>query len=187
MAYNGDEYNFSDEDRNCVLFHDNKIFEHNVLQINYTTYDLRRDQDSINPRTRADIMVLSQEDEHSHPYWYARVCLIFHVMVEYRKDPISAYSRPSRMDVLFVRWFQRDTNVDAGWNAKRPFRLQFFDQDNISDAFGFVNPDSVVRGIHLIPAFAFGNTDELLGPSFVRQERGFKGWDFDWRFFYVDM
>ncbi|KIJ11124.1 hypothetical protein PAXINDRAFT_15944 [Paxillus involutus ATCC 200175] len=187
MAYNGDEYDFSDQDRDCILFHDNKFFEHSVLQINYTTYDLRRDQDSINPRTRADIMVLSQEDERSHPYWYARVTLIFHIMVEYRKDPTSTYSRPSRMDVLFVRWFQRDTNFDVGWNAKRPFRLQFFDQHNISDAFGFVNPDSVVRSVHLIPVFALGSTDELLGPSFVRQERGTEGWDFDWRYFYVNM
>ena len=68
-----------------------------------------------------------------------------------------------------------------------PSNCNFFDQDNISNAFGFVNPDSEVRSIHLILAFAFGNTNKLLGPSFVRQERGFEGWNFDWRFFYVDM
>ncbi|EGO23544.1 hypothetical protein SERLADRAFT_408897 [Serpula lacrymans var. lacrymans S7.9] len=32
LAYNGDEYEFSDEDQNCVLLHNNKIFEHNILQ-----------------------------------------------------------------------------------------------------------------------------------------------------------
>ncbi|EGN92104.1 hypothetical protein SERLA73DRAFT_66319, partial [Serpula lacrymans var. lacrymans S7.3] len=83
LAYNGDEYDFTDGDGNCVLLHNNKIFEHSLLQVNYTTYNLQREQNTINSLTRADIMLLSQEDEHIHPYWYARVIEIFHVMVEY--------------------------------------------------------------------------------------------------------
>ena len=77
LAYNGDEYNFSDEDRCCVLILDNKFFEHVYLRINYTTYDLRCEQDSISACSHPDIMLLSQEDKCSHPYWYARICLIF--------------------------------------------------------------------------------------------------------------
>ncbi|KIJ17498.1 hypothetical protein PAXINDRAFT_110880 [Paxillus involutus ATCC 200175] len=94
LAYNGDEYDFSDNNRGCVLLRDNKIFEHSLLRVNYTTYDLRHEQDTINPLTRADIMLLSQEDERTHPYWYARVVSIFHVMVEHRNDRRSQYSRP---------------------------------------------------------------------------------------------
>ena len=105
LAYNGDEYDFSNEDRHCVLILDNKFFEHVYLRINYTTYDLRREQDSISSRSHPDIMLLSQEDEHSHPYWYAHVCLIFHVMVQYCNDAASPYSKPNQMDVLFVHWF----------------------------------------------------------------------------------
>ncbi|KIJ57919.1 hypothetical protein HYDPIDRAFT_141904 [Hydnomerulius pinastri MD-312] len=187
LAYNGDEYDFSDEDRDCILLRDNKIFEHSLLRVNYTTYDLRREQDTINPLTRADIMLLSQEDERTHPYWYARVVRIFHVMVEHRHDRRSPYSQPTRMDVLFVRWFQRDSNLSSGWDAKRLHRLQFFNQDHIADAFGFVDPDSVIRGVHLIPAFAFGPTDEYLGPSFVRQDPESHGWHLDWRYFYINM
>ena len=71
LAYNGDEYELSDEDQSCLLIQDHQFFEHAFLCINYMTYDLRWEQDSVNPHTRADILLLSQEDERSHPYWYA--------------------------------------------------------------------------------------------------------------------
>lgn len=72
QEYDGDEHQFSDEDRNTVRIIDNCVYSAKVLHVNYTTYDVRRNQDSMNPRTHCDIMVLSHEtDEHAHPYWYA--------------------------------------------------------------------------------------------------------------------
>jgi len=59
-----------------VTFLNNRIYSHKVLRVNYTTYDMRREQDSLNPRTHPDIMVLSQEPKMhedgtpEHPYWY---------------------------------------------------------------------------------------------------------------------
>ncbi|KAG1852171.1 hypothetical protein F4604DRAFT_1933740 [Suillus subluteus] len=54
-----------------ILVHE-KIFRHKALRVNYTTYDLRHNQDSLNPRTNADIMLLAHEDGgDSHPYWCA--------------------------------------------------------------------------------------------------------------------
>lgn len=187
LAYNGDEYEFTNADRDGIIFRDNKVYPHSLLRVNYTTYDLRREQDTINPLTRADIIVLSEEDERTYPYWYARVIQIFHVMVEYRKDQSSPFSRPKRMDVLFVRWFQRDSNFSAGWDAKRLFQLQFFEQEHLADAFGFVDPESVIRGVHLVPAFTYDQTNQYLGPSFVHLNRDDSGWNEDWRFYYVNM
>ncbi|KAG1838849.1 hypothetical protein DFJ58DRAFT_640426, partial [Suillus subalutaceus] len=57
------------------------IFKHSILHVNYTTYNLQRKQDTINPCTHADIMVLAHEDECTHPYWYACVMKIFHMNV----------------------------------------------------------------------------------------------------------
>ena len=60
------------------------IYQHRVLRVNYTTYDMRRDQDSLNPQSHPDIMLLSHEDKNDdnwHPYWYARVIGIFHANV----------------------------------------------------------------------------------------------------------
>ncbi|KIK75878.1 hypothetical protein PAXRUDRAFT_18604 [Paxillus rubicundulus Ve08.2h10] len=187
LAYDGDEHIFSEEDRRCISINDNKIYWHSMLRVNYTTYDVRREQDTINPLTHADIMVLSHEDERTHPYWYARIVHIFHVMVRSRENSYLPFSSPTRMNVLFVRWFRRDVNYPSGWMEKRPHRLQFFDQENPADAFGFVDPDLVVRGVHIIPAFAYARTEELLGPSKARRQKDGEQWDADWKYYYINM
>ena len=67
-----------------VLFKGNRIYRHRLLRINYTTYDLQRDFDSINPRTNhRDIMLLSDSDDNAHPFSYARVLGIFHANIIY--------------------------------------------------------------------------------------------------------
>ena len=119
LPYDGDEHDFSDTDRDNVLITENKIYEHKTLRVNYTTYDLRREQDTINPGTHPDVMVLSHEDDRAHPYWYARVICIFHVDVEYRERPDGPYSRPRRMDFLFICWFRWDGNFASGFGTKR--------------------------------------------------------------------
>jgi hypothetical protein len=182
--FDGDEHAFSDEDRNTIHFVSNRIYRHKVIRINYTTYDMRRSQDSINPRTHPDIMTLSHEDDgeagESHQYWYARVIGIFHADVRHT-GPSSSSNDPMRMDFLWVRWFGRDLSYRAGWEARRLHRVGFVEGRG---AFGFLNPADVIRGVHMIPAFAHGTTSELLGPSIVRQPSDN---DEDWLYYYVGM
>lgn len=166
MDYSGDEHDFSDEDRNQVIIVNNQLREHSILQINYTTYDMRREQDSINPRTHADVLMFSHEnDDDRHPYWYARVIKIFDVDVWYRAQGATSAQASTRMNVLFVRWFGRDIEYKAGWSAKRLYRVGFFKHDD-PEGFGFIDPDQVVRGAHLIPGFEHGRTDTQLGHAF---------------------
>jgi len=80
-----------------------------VLRVTYTMYDMRRDQDSLNPRTHANIMVLSPEtDPSAHPYWYAHKVGIFHTLVCHESSP-----GPIRLDLLWVRWYGLDP--DRHW------------------------------------------------------------------------
>ena len=102
LIYNSNEYDFNDEDHHCVIILNNKIYEHVYLRLNYTTYDLWQDQDSINNCSHPDVMLLLQEDKHLHPYWYACVCLVFHTMVQHCNDIASLYSKPEQMDILFL-------------------------------------------------------------------------------------
>ena len=51
------------------------------MWINYTTYDMHRNQDSINPRTCSDVMLLNADSEDDHCYLYAWVIGIFHADV----------------------------------------------------------------------------------------------------------
>lgn len=144
---------------------------------------MRRSQDSMNPRTHADIMVLSHEDEKNedqrHPYWYARIIGIFHAHVRH-VGPTSKSSDPQKMEFLWVRWFGRDMGYRAGWKAKRLHRVGFTD----CDTFGFLNPNEVIRGVHLIPAFAHGRTSDYLAPSIARQPCENNE---DWVYYYVNM
>ncbi|EGN91934.1 hypothetical protein SERLA73DRAFT_26339, partial [Serpula lacrymans var. lacrymans S7.3] len=149
---------YTDKQHDTVKILKNKLYWHQVLHLNYTTYDLRREQDSINPRTHPDIMVLAHEDpdetKEPHPYWYARVIKNFHINVKHHSGQ-SKLSKPQRMDVLLVRWFACNTSTPTGWAAKHWHRVGFMDGLE-PGTFGFLDPDVVIRGIHLIPAFAYG-------------------------------
>ncbi|KAG1734017.1 hypothetical protein EDD22DRAFT_766153, partial [Suillus occidentalis] len=51
-------------------------------------------------------------------------------------------------------------------------------------SFGFIDPDVIIWGIHLILAFEHGRTDQLLVDSFVRCKADLGK---DWLYFYVNM
>jgi hypothetical protein len=60
QEYKGDSYGeFTDKERNMVLIAGDVIFHCKTLQINYTTYDVRWDSDTIKLDTYLDMMVKS--------------------------------------------------------------------------------------------------------------------------------
>ena len=88
LEHDADEVNFTESQRASITFVKNRIYQHKVLRVNYTTYDMRREQDSLNPRTHANIMVLSQEDDlTAHPYWYACIIGIYHTFILHESSP----------------------------------------------------------------------------------------------------
>jgi hypothetical protein len=183
--YDGDEQEFSDDDRNTVRIIDNRLYSVKVLRVNHTTYDIRRGQDSLNPRTQhCDIMVHSCEDDpETHPYWYARIIGIFHVRVLHT-GPAATNRSVQNMQFLWVRWFGVEPGHRSGFKVGRLPRIGFVpDSDN--QAFGFLDPSLVIRGCHLIPAFAQGKTTELLRAN-VTAARPVGEVD-DWTAFYVNM
>jgi hypothetical protein len=64
-------------DIQTIFFQSNMMYQHNIIQVNYTTYDVRQAQDTVNPKTdHRDIMFLSgneygQRNPATHPYQYA--------------------------------------------------------------------------------------------------------------------
>jgi hypothetical protein len=133
------------------------MYQHNILQINYTTYDVRRSQDILNPKTdHRDILLLSSEPEASHQYQYARILGIYHVNLIYNNPTTNQY-HTQRMEFIWVRHFEiiDDRAVQKGWSTASLDQLQFRPMDS-QDAFGFVDPGQVIRACHLIPRFAQG-------------------------------
>ncbi|KAG2029778.1 hypothetical protein BDR03DRAFT_1017973 [Suillus americanus] len=181
IEYTGDKLDFTDEDCTQIIIANNKIYEHSVLWINYTTYDLRREQDSLNPCTHADVMVLSHEnDDARHPYWYAQIIQIFHVDVWDCND--MSMEKPCQIDFVLVRWFGHKAYYQSGWSAKCLHHIGFLRGED--SPFGFLDPDVIIQGVHLIPAFESGKTDELLPNPFVQPEADLNE---DWLHFYVNM
>ena len=73
---------------NAVVFHKGCIYQHKTMGLNYTTYDVRRDQDIIHPSTsQCNVMSLdSDASDDDHPFQSARVLGIFHTNVIYLGD-----------------------------------------------------------------------------------------------------
>jgi hypothetical protein len=68
-----------------------------------------------------------------------------------------------RIDILFVRWFDFcSIDGDSGWRARRLHKIQFLpDDDSQGPAFGFLDPNEVIRMVHTIPDFSSDRTKEL--------------------------
>jgi hypothetical protein len=83
--FDGDAHHlFSDDDRNSIRIRNNILYRLSTFRVNYTTYDMRRDFDTINSKTHPFVMVSSPEtEEDAHPFWYASVLGVFHADIQY--------------------------------------------------------------------------------------------------------
>ncbi|KAF7293417.1 hypothetical protein MIND_01118900 [Mycena indigotica] len=140
-----------------------RLYTHATMKVNYTTYDVRRDQDMLNPRTRRFFIVRSQDEVDPHPYWYGEILGIFHAHVLLADHPAKA----KRIEFL--------------WCLPR---LHYMSHED-PNAFGFLDPQDVVRGTHLIPAFCHGETTDYLPTKSVARHESRK--DLDWRYYYVNL
>ncbi|KAF8833706.1 hypothetical protein BDN67DRAFT_875659, partial [Paxillus ammoniavirescens] len=77
------EDHISEADLGQVVLKGEQIYWHNLFHINYTTYDVRRAQDSVNPLTNHHNIVLLSPEPSIHPFCYARVLGIYHANVIY--------------------------------------------------------------------------------------------------------
>ncbi len=181
-----DEY-FTPEDRLTVRILNQTIYQVRTARINYTTYDLRRAHDTVNPRTHPYVILASPEtDPNAHPFWYASVIGIFHADIQHIGKKSQDYS-PRRMEFLWVRWLGLAPGHSYGKEQARLPKIGFvpgFDEF----AFGFLDPSLILRGCHLIPSFADGKTNKLLGiPNNTATEARPLGEKEDWAYYYPGM
>ena len=174
---------FTDEHRRHIKIASDMLYRHKTLQLTYTTYDMREDQDKLYQRRYPDVMVLA--DNQEHPYLYGRILDFFHVITE-NSGPSSLLSDggPVTLQMAWVRWFKLNRSQGpSGFHSLR-YPSVSFGESKDPDAFGFVHPDEIVRAIHLIPRFKFGRTVEYLeGLSKGRSETERD----DWKHFNVNM
>lgn len=145
---------------------------------------MRREYDTINPRTHADVMVLSGETSPSHPYWYARILGIYHM--DTWLQGVAGRTETRHLEVLHVRWLAplMSSDYQSGMQHARLPKVAFVEESD-RDAFGFLDPGQIIRGAHLIPAFASGRGVSSLrhGKSLARTREELD----DWEAYYVGM
>lgn len=175
----------TDADIQSVRIAADKLYVHKTMRINYTTYDMRRGQDSVNPRTHADVMMYASDTSSPHQYLYTRIIGIFHVNVYRTGADICGAddTEPIKLSVLWVRWFDLDARAPGGFKRCRLHRLKWAATDD--EPYGFIDPEDVLRASHLIPAFAFGTIDEPARDD--KDENSDSDEDPDWKYHYVNM
>jgi hypothetical protein len=170
-------------DRDCIYFQSDRIYKHHLLRINFTTYDVRRSQDIINPGThRRDIMLLADDydaqSDQSHPFLYARVIGVYHVNVIYAGSGMLDYTA-RRFDFAWVRWFQHDA-PPSHWSDYMLDSLSFPPMAD-EHSFGFVDPLEILRGCHIVPRPFMGKrrADDIPISKCANDAN-------DWRAYYVN-
>ncbi|KAG2091348.1 uncharacterized protein F5147DRAFT_524310, partial [Suillus discolor] len=142
---------------NSIILKDDRMYHHNTARFNYTTYNVRRSQDVVNPRTpRCNIMVLRADHNvgrQGHRYIYGKVLCIYHMNVIFIGNSMVDYT-PLRTEFLWVCWY---TPIDdlATWKTSMLDCLCF---PRMADdfSFDFLDPADVLTGCHIIPSFANG-------------------------------
>ncbi|KAG6913605.1 hypothetical protein DXG01_005617 [Tephrocybe rancida] len=141
-----------------VFYQKDTLYRHHILRVNYTSYDIRRLQDVLNPRTDHRDIILHRRRRLStkHEYQYARILGVFHVNAIYHGPGHRNYIA-HRMEFVWVRWFQlsdgHDIPAQQGW--ARLSHLSFHSLGD-RDAFGFVDPKYILRACHIVPHFRSG-------------------------------
>ena len=146
-----------------VQFQGNRLYSHKLMRLNYTTYDVRRDEDIIHVDTpRSNIMLLNSRYSGSplgqEPvYLYAHVLGIFHANVSLARaaqiQQPSGKTTPSsvhRIEFMWVQWYTLQ-------QASAPFTLECVVlRPPHADTLDFLEPAAALRAVHLIPRFALG-------------------------------
>jgi len=186
--YSGDMYGeFSDKERNTVCIAGEQIYRCKTIHINYTTYDVRCNGDTINPQTYPDIMVKSPETgPYAQPFWYAYVIGIFYTSVSSCHPGVTAKSM-CQMDFLWVWWFGVEPGqYRHGFCYAHLPKIGFVESTD-EYAFTFLDPTQVIKGSHLIPAFTEGRTSALLQAIKLVAQVLDPDKENDWVNFYVNM
>ncbi|TEB22930.1 hypothetical protein FA13DRAFT_1590392, partial [Coprinellus micaceus] len=153
-----DTKQFSEDDWLNVTFIDHRLYAHQLLYVNYTTYDVRRSQDIIHINTsHCNILLLDEEFSKDplccsiHPYGYAKALGVYHANVSYIGVlPDGTQDLTShRIDFVWVHnydFLEADTDFTLDRVSFQPL--------SSDDALGFVDPADILRGVHLIPQFS---------------------------------
>jgi hypothetical protein len=117
-------------------------------------------------------MVYVPDDNGTNVPWvFARVLGIYHANIL-----LPGTSKLQRVEFMHVHWFDQEILHAAGPHVRRLERIQLR-SPSISDSFSFIDPNTIIRSTHLIPAFHHGQTNDLTD---------ILGTEDNWKYYYVN-
>jgi len=141
-----------------VFLKKDQIYHHHLVRFHFTMYDMQRGTDIINLGTsHCNIMLLADNTNTTdclHHFLYAQVLGAYHANVIYTGPGMHNYEA-HHFDFLWVQWYKVVDPKSSGWDNLRLDSVRFLPM-NREDAFGFVDPNDVLRGCHIMPIFAEG-------------------------------
>jgi hypothetical protein len=107
-----------EEDLLNVRIYDSQLYAPVTISFNFTTYDMLRDTDVVNPKhARRTVLVhcpLREDNKDTHPWHYARVLRVFHAEVSLKSG-----ASARKLDFLWVRWYRTDSSHVFGASTRR--------------------------------------------------------------------
>jgi hypothetical protein len=82
IPYTGKDLSYSIAEQHELTIVNNMIYSHQVVWFHYTTYDMCRKQDSVNPQSHANIMLPAFDNASPASFWYAQVIGVYHTCVQ---------------------------------------------------------------------------------------------------------
>ena len=139
---------------NNIIFKGNWIYWYSLLHLNYTTYDLQHETETVKPKTEhCNIMLLSLIDHDSlktHPFCYACIIGIYHTNIIHTGSNSRNYQSWC-LKFLWVHWFEL-LNLPSSWEYL-DLNIAHFVPMASTNTFGFVDPADILQCCHLIPVF----------------------------------
>ena len=152
-----------------VFFNHDSIYQHKVIQFNFTTYDIWRETNIVKlTESCCNVMLLTDRTDLSspsnlHPFLYTRVLDVYHVNAIYTGPGIQDY-RTHSFNFLWVWWYEVVDPGSSGWKNSTLDSVRFPPMHEDS-SFGFVDPNDVLRGCYIFPVFAKGKQETNVNVS----------------------
>ena len=128
-----------------VFFNYESIYQHKVIQFNFTSYDIWRGTDIVKPGgSRCNIMLLADrvDGSSSSDFLYTRVLSAYHANVIYTGPGMQDYMA-CHFNFLWVQWYQVVGPGSSGWNNST-LDMVLFPSMHEDNSFGFVDLDDVL-------------------------------------------
>jgi hypothetical protein len=110
---------FSRDLTDTIIIKNDRMYHHNIVQFNYTMYNVCQAQDIVNPHTpHCNVMVLCSDSDlrlNSHRFMYGKVLGVYHINVIYIGAAMVNFT-PLQMEFLWVCWYEPMEQVSS-WDT----------------------------------------------------------------------